>query len=492
MSKALHEDVRKKYILFGVVLFIAIVLRFIRYNERWALAYDQARDAIIAQEVLHGKPMPATGPFSSAGEFTTGPVWYWFVVAATAIYPRAVMTPWVVLTALFVLSVFLLMETGFIIGGTPLSILLGLFAAVSPAQIEQGFNLTNPSLVSVFSFIILWAGITYLKSDNLATLIILGVSIGCAVTTHYQAAMLLFFVCIIFILRRPRLIHLIIFAIGAAIPFIPLIRFDITHGYFNYRGIIDYLRFGQYRVYIPNRWLTHLGVFLPHLWSIVVGGRSVAAYILMTTVAVSIGIAGYLRLFTPYSASVLLGLIFMIAGLRYYRGERFDGYFVFLHPFILTVSAWAVWVIYTKQKIAGIILAGVVIIGGLCIVIPSIFNSKNWTLWRVKQGIAALTSKYPKETFNLFEYNAQGTTNSVAVVLCLSHAGKISSSGHKIGFGHAPRPQQNSLYSLIPNNTSGFDFWDIDTIPENVFKNDKWENINPESIYRYVAQWYRK
>ena len=135
MSKALHEDVRKKYILFGVVLFIAIVLRFIRYNERWALAYDQARDAIIAQEVLHGKPMPATGPFSSAGEFTTGPVWYWFVVAATAIYPRAVMTPWVVLTALFVLSVFLLMETGFIIGGTPLSILLGLFAAVSPAQI---------------------------------------------------------------------------------------------------------------------------------------------------------------------------------------------------------------------------------------------------------------------------------------------------------------------------------------------------------------------
>ncbi len=483
------RKIRWDFIVYGVIVVLAIVLRFARYNERWALAYDQARDAIIAQEVLNGKPMPAIGPFSSAGNFTTGPIWYWFVVAATAIYPHAILTPWIVLTTLYVAQVILLMATGYVIGGRALAIILGLFAAVSPAQIEQGLNLTNPSLVSIFATIAVWAGITYLKSGSMKHLIILSLSIGCAFTTHYQAALLAVFGLIIPILRRPRWTHYVAFAILAALPLIPLVHFDMTHGYYNYRGIIDYLKFGQYNVYIPNRWLTYLGVFIPHLWSGIIGGINPVTILLVGVMALSFAIAIFARLFTPYSVSIFASLAIMIGALRFYRGERFESYFVFLHPFILTVSAWALWIIYNKQKIIGALFVAVVTVSSLSVVIPSILAAKNWTAWRAGQWIATLSKQYPGEQFDVYSYKSQGDTHSLALVLYLSHAQKISSTGHKIGFGALPYTLA-SQSRPVPENTGGLDLWDMASSSAMKISQDDWDNINPDSLYRNVVVWY--
>ena len=313
------RNIRWDFIGFGFIILLAIVLRFARYNQRWALAYDQARDAIIAEEVLHGKPMPSVGPFSSAGNFTTGPTWYWFVVAATAVYPKAILTPWVVLTSLYVGEVILLMATGSVIGGTALAVVLGLFAAVSPAQIDQGLNLTNPSLVSIFATVAVWAGITYLKSGSIKKLILLALSVGLAFTTHYQAALLGVFALTILILRRPKWTHILLFAVISVLPIIPLVRFDMLHHYYNYRGIVDYLKFGQYKVYIPNRWLTYLGVFIPHLWNIVIGANTPVTFLIIGCIILSCILAWYTKEYTSYSVGMLISLALIIGALRFYR-----------------------------------------------------------------------------------------------------------------------------------------------------------------------------
>jgi hypothetical protein len=167
------RKINRELILYASIILLALLLRFVRYDQRWGLAYDQARDAIIGREVLTGKSIPLIGPFSSAGNFTTGPVWYWFVIAATAVFPFAVITPWVVMTLTYILMVYVLIRIGRAIGGNTLGVILGLFAAVSPAEISQGFNLTNPSLVAVCTTIAVLAGIEYLGNGKTLMLAVL-------------------------------------------------------------------------------------------------------------------------------------------------------------------------------------------------------------------------------------------------------------------------------------------------------------------------------
>ena len=46
---------------------LAGLLRFYNYDVRWALAHDQARDALVAREALRQHKIPVLGPFLKQG-----------------------------------------------------------------------------------------------------------------------------------------------------------------------------------------------------------------------------------------------------------------------------------------------------------------------------------------------------------------------------------------------------------------------------------------
>lgn len=96
-----------------LIIALSAGLRFARFFDRWGLAYDQAHDAVVARYALTSGQIPLLGPFSSAGPFQTSGVWYWFIMVGTQFYPAAVITPWVILTTLYILFVL-----GMIILGT--------------------------------------------------------------------------------------------------------------------------------------------------------------------------------------------------------------------------------------------------------------------------------------------------------------------------------------------------------------------------------------
>lgn len=481
-------SIRKDHLILGFIILLAILLRFTRYSERWGLASDQARDALVAREVLAGKPLPMIGPFSSAGNFTTGPVWYWFVTGATTFNPTSVTTPWVVLTATYVGMVILLYITGRIIAGPALGVILGLFAAVSPAQISQGFNLTNPSLVAVFATIALWAGVQYLKTGKTIPLVVLGLATGCAVSTHYQAALLSLYVFLVFAFRRPTLKQFLLFLLFGVVSFIPLIIFDLAHKFYNARGMRDYFLYEQFKIYVPNRWLTYAGEFIPRLWGGVIGGQNVFGYGLIVLAAVASIIAYLVRLYAPSSVSILVSLAAMIVFLRYYRGERFESYFVFLHPFILAVSAWTCWIVYKKQKIVAVALIAAVVLGSLWATVPNIPRAYNHTAWQASNWSQLLIATYPSEKFDLYDYLYRASNQSYALALYLDVAGKISPDGRKIGFGLPPKLER-PFHHEIPGNTFGFDLWDLNASSSAMLQANDWARVNPEDIYLRVAQW---
>jgi hypothetical protein len=481
---------RKIIYIYGAIILLALILRFVRYDQRFGLAYDQARDAIVARQIMHGQGIPLVGPFSSAGNFTAGPIWYWFLAIATAVFPFTVMSPWIVMTILFVGSVALFIIVGEIIDGTTLAVILGLLVAVSPAQIDEGSNLINHALVAVFSMTTVGFGFWYAKTGKTISIIFLGLSIGAAASGHYEAALMGIFILYLFAIRRPSIKAFLIFLICAVLPFIPLVIFDLNHNFYNIRGILDYSRYGQYKIYIPNRWLTYAGVFIPNLWGMVTGGNNIMGYIAIAITGLATAFAIKTKQLNRYIVGIFISLVAMIFITRYYRGERFVSYFVFLHPFMLIATAWACNFIYQKQKIAGILLVSAIVISGMIPTIKNINNSVNFTQYEAKGWKQVLTAKYPKEKFDVYDFRYNSPGKSLALVLYLDQVGLISPTGRRIGFGMPPKLERPH-HQEIKENTFGYDIWDLSASSSAVLVKNEWARVNPENVYTGATNWYK-
>lgn len=173
-----------------VLVFIASFLRFYNYQNRWGLGYDQAHDALVARYALENHQLPFLGPFSSAGPFQTGGEWYWFIMLATLVYPHSVITPWIVLTGVYVVFVFLITILGKELVSKQFGLLVGLLSTVSTAQIAQSVNLTNQSPLALISLCSIWSMIKYVKERKNIYLFFLGLSVSLASTIHLQGASL--------------------------------------------------------------------------------------------------------------------------------------------------------------------------------------------------------------------------------------------------------------------------------------------------------------
>src|SRR3990170_3035674 len=129
----------RNWFVIGIFLlvFFAAFLRFVNFENRWGLAYDQARDVLVAREAIQEQKLPLIGPFASAGQFVYGPQWYWILMLLIGIYPFWLLTPWVLQALLYVGVVLLMILIGHEVQGKRFGLLLGLLTAVSTAQIAQ-------------------------------------------------------------------------------------------------------------------------------------------------------------------------------------------------------------------------------------------------------------------------------------------------------------------------------------------------------------------
>src|SRR5258706_39731 len=247
-----------------LIICLAMTLRFYGYEHRWGLAYDQAHDALVARSALSQHKIPMVGPFSSAGPFQTGPEWYWLIMLGTFLYSPSVISPWVLLTVLFVVSIYFIIKTGELMGGKRLGIAAGLIAAISPANIAQSVNMSNQAPLAILSVFSVWAAAKYFYSKKNLYLFILGIFIGLGVNMHLQGALLIPFFFLVIIFKRPNVKDWLLAFLGLVIPFIPLIIFDATHHFINIRHMLTYYFHDQYNISLDvlgRRWTTYLKVF---------------------------------------------------------------------------------------------------------------------------------------------------------------------------------------------------------------------------------------
>jgi hypothetical protein len=481
-----------KLSLFFIIL-LSVILRFVRYPDRWGLAYDQAHDAIIAHHAISTFQLPLLGPFSSAGPYQTGGEWYWFIMFGTILYPFSVITPWIVMTLLYVFFVYLMIQVGTELVERKFGFLVGLLAAISPAQITQGTNLTNQSPIAVIGLLSIWCSVRYLRKKERRYIFLLALLVGLGSSIHLQGVALgiLLVVTVIFAKRFDIKTIFVVF-LGLLILWTPVIIVDIQNHFFNSKGMLQYYLHDQYNISLDvlgRRWKTYAGVFWPKMWSFVIGGESILGYVI--TIGLLI-VAGY-QIVTRKIAKEWLVLLLSVAGmitlLRYTRTPLFDSYIVFLHPFILLLTAWLLYWLYQQRKLFGYIALGIIFLISLQRDIKEINASTNRTgkastLWKDH-----LLKTFPGKSFAIYDYKNDTRDKSVPLILFLQSHNKKMQETMRIGMiatdaGYIKQP-------IIYGKDDGTKLVNLEKVSITQLKKDGWILTDPQSIYEATEHWYK-
>ena len=340
---------KKFYLILGLIVFLAAILRLRGFNSHFLLASDTARDILVAKGAILLQQLPWVGSFSSAGPFVFGPNWYWQLMFPQILFPNLFMGPWIIMLMISIFFVVVMGLCGQFLGGKKLGLVAALLTAISPAVIGLSAYPTQHAMVEIFSALTLLGFLAFLKTKKLIFAFLMAVSIGGAVSYHYQAINLLpyYLISLVFyywnnrsIKNNLKLIFVLIF--GSFIFLAPLILWDSSRGFANTLHLIGYFKVGQYQIYVPNSWRIYLFSFWPGFLGKLAGGSfTLGAFLGISTIFILI-----VRFFEKKLSRTFLALLTVFGMqflmMRFFRGERYDGYLVYFHPIVLILAAFSV------------------------------------------------------------------------------------------------------------------------------------------------------
>lgn len=485
----------KNWFLLLTILIVAVsaFLRFYNYGNRWGLAYDQAYGAIIGRYALQEGKIPLVGPFSSAGPFQTGGEWYWFIMLGT-IFPDTVNSPWIFLTLTSIIFVLLMIFLGKELVNKEFGIFVGAMAAFSTSQIAQSLNLTNQSVVSLFSLLAIWASIKYIRLRKLKYIFLLGLTVSISATIHLQGAALLFLILTTLLFAgMPRIKEIGSLFLGLFIPTIPILIFDLKNDFVNTRNMIQYYLYDQYKISLDvlgRRWITYLSSFWPTGFAHIIGGNSILSIFIMAGLTISIFFSLLKKKLSKEWVVIAASFLLMIIFLRYLRTPLFDSYLIFLHPFIFLLTGWLIFFLFKKSIFLRILLLVIILTGSLIKDLPELKVLGNYSALEAQESLKILTEKFPDEKFSIYSYKYKWADKNLILSLYLYTEDKIADNGRRIGI-IVPTEEANFKYPIIQDKF-GYHLVDLQSSSSSVLAAAQWINVNPKQVYESTEDWYKK
>lgn len=502
MKNILNSIVKNKFRIAVFLMFIlAAGLRFYNYNNRWGIGNDDSRDIAIAKEALVRHELPLIGSFSSAGPFVFGPLFYWTIMASYILLPFLFSAPVIIVALSSILTVGVLFACGYLLGGKKLALITGILASSSPQLAIRALSLGQHSFISLFaSLSILFFILFWQKKKNIYAFII-GISIGCALSFHYQAInLLIFFPALIFVpkISFPKKILACFMALlGFLIPSLPLLIWDAHQNFSNTNNIIDYLLIAQYRLYVPNSWRLFIFNYLPTYWAMVIGRELWISFFVMFFTGISLLFYTLRRKIS--GILFILSLIFYILLLinKFYKGERSEGYLLYLSPFLILFTGWAISKMIslnlkTKwQRLSTIfscLILATILTGNF--IAASIYLRATSQVKEIQKVINILEKKYPESKFSVYDYKGGSSYQSQPLSLLLKMKNKTDVNGIPIGLTCASKECRQKYPQIT--ELSGGSVVDLKNMKEKDLRKTKWIKVNQENMYDDLIGWSKK
>jgi len=478
-------------IILTVIMLLGFFLRFWNYSERFGLAYDQAHDAIVAREAIKEGKIPLVGPFSSAGPFQTSGTWYWLLMLPTAISRNSVLSPWIFLTSLYGFLIIGMGMLGRKMEGNFFGLLLALLTALSTAQIAQSVNLTNQTPIPLFSFLTIVCAILYVRKKTLIAAFGMGLSAGFAASIHLQGMSLGIVVFWAFLLGGRLKIRAFLSALlGAILPMLPIVLWDMSNDFVNIKNMIYYYRFDQFNISLDvlgRRWLTYLTQFWPLEWSHIIGGvPQIAIFIAILAILILI-FKIYKRKINRSWLLIFISFSCMTVLVRYTRVPIFSSFIAFSHPFVILITAWVLYQSYRIKPVVGGVLILLVLVFTVMKTGGEVFSHHfNGSAQTSKKIRTFLTEMYPGEKFAFYDLKYDQAGRSVPAVLYMDEKNLLSDDGRKIGFTN--KRAEDGLLAPVIANISGT-IADLSASTSARLVEEGWVRVNPFYIYKSTEEW---
>lgn len=497
-------------LLLLIIIILAIFLRFYNLPNRYDFDSDAIRDANVAYYAAYHFKLPLTGPFSSFGPFTFGPFYYYALALSYYIFP-SLYAPWILVTLLSVIVVFIMYKIGQELEGEAFGIMLAFFVALSTSQINIATGLSNLNFIPFFTSLSLLLFILCVKKDRTRSLwypFLFGISLGIGINMHYQSAGLLILPILLFIYKGIRYYRqMLIFILGLFLTTIPLLIFNtLDHGS-TIEGMYISYKYIRPKIYIPNSWTIYLKTFWPTLWANAFGLPTWTGYLLIPlTVLVTAWRFWKRQINAPL---LLLAIAFFInfLSLRYFWGQRNVEYFYYLQPFIFIFTALVLVTIY-KYNFGKYIILLLLAVMGLTMLfndlplLQATTSNKNYLT-----GSQIILHRYPMNSISIYTCSENPeSAEGYALDYIFANENRLQENGTKLGvFGDRNRcnyPLNKDLtihiatfsakvtlktYPII-KNTSVVDFT---LASDSALQTAHWQKMSPESIYNSVINWWK-
>jgi hypothetical protein len=479
----------KKYLTFNTILLlivmaIAIFFRFYNTPGRYGFDYDPTRDALVTDYGAKTLQFPLIGPPSGIGPFTFGPWYYYQLIIFKIIFPVAY-SPWIYIGILSTISVFIMYKIGKLLGGKRMGLILAALSAVSPAETGQIRALSNPTLIPFYASLTIWMFIKFVKENPpLWVAALWGLILGIGINNHFQLLGLLPLPIIFFVYKKEnRWRRVLSFITGMILSFVPLFIFNFLHGWTTLNGLYFYVTQGSGGVYIPNRWLSYVGNFLPVFLAYVLGLPSQVGLLAGSCMGFAVLYLLIKRKLSIFYIFLLFTFAINLLVLRYFPGKLEYYYLLFLHPFIFIFSGLVILQLFNQKygKYLGIFIMVLVLIGmvGQSVDrLPPASDQKKF-----KNETQAIIRDYPTDKFVFYECSDSQKNRVRGIVFLVDMDNKLDQDGIKIAF-----PGKKCLLPATARNLNNINAADVSSASEESLFQLGWRVVTPKTVFTQLSQ----
>lgn len=329
---------RKRYSPFVLLFLIFIIFSFFRFynlDKRVIFDWDQERDAFVIKQLLLERKLTLIGPRVLGPEgFFLGPYFIYLLAPfyfLTRLHPEAIIFFIIAYNFVFFILSFLVLKKLF---GYPTALIFLLIWSLHPALIGIDTIVWNPLLVPLV-VIISWALLFIaFKKQSFGNWLWVGILVGLGTNFHFQLIYLLPFNLVFLFSQKKKLLKkTVAFFGGFALPFLPLLFFDLRHNFLNLKLLLDFLR---------EKGTINYLAWLP-VWENVAGGFIGKKLPLLSLVFYFLPLLIMFYLLQRekekfkrrfFLATIILWLVFPL-GFAFFGQRPSEYYFNFLYPFLV-------------------------------------------------------------------------------------------------------------------------------------------------------------
>ena len=238
-------------LLLILILLLAAFMRLYRISDYMTFLGDEGRDVLVAKGILEGH-LTLLGPRASAGDFFTGPIYYYMMTPFLWLFHLDPVGPAIMVALFGIATVLLIFYVSYKWFDYPTAVIASALYAVSPLVLMYSHSSWNPNTVPFFSLLtmyLLYKAVTTVRSWRYYLLV--GVLLGICVQLHYISLFLGLIVAISlfgmqwYLHNRIQIIPIILnyleIFVGFLIGFSPFLAFELRHNFQNIKAIMAFV-----------------------------------------------------------------------------------------------------------------------------------------------------------------------------------------------------------------------------------------------------------